>query len=222
MLVVMAWQHVYSKWIAANALGEVLGLGVAALIAVAVAQAHGLPPAEEIVVVTAAFLVIGAYEGAIVGAAQWLVLRRLLPSLRAKRWIGATMGGAVIAWMLGRVPSALADWKSVSGGVGQPAPSLPMLILLSAAAGAALGAILGVAQWLVLRGHVRRAGVWIGANVLGWAAGMPLIFVAAGLPGAHWSLLSIAALLLVTVGATGAVVGAIEGVFLRRLLGTAA
>lgn len=139
MLAAMIGRHLTRDWIAANAIGEVLGLGLAALIAIAVAQAHTLPPAEEILVVTAAFLAIGAYEGAIVGVAQWLVLRRLLPSLRAKSWIAATVTGAVVAWMLGRIPSALADWESVSGGVGQPAPSLSMIAGLSAAAGAALG-----------------------------------------------------------------------------------
>ncbi|HYK04108.1 MAG TPA: hypothetical protein VE974_20310 [Thermoanaerobaculia bacterium] len=216
----MIGRHLFRDWIAANALGEMLGLGVAALIGVAVAQAHTLPPGEEILLVSAAFLAIGAYEGAIVGAAQWLVLRRLLPSLRAKEWVWATMAGAVVAWMLGRIPSALADWESVSGGVGQPAPSLTTVVLLSAAAGAALGAILGVAQWIVLRRHVPHAGAWIAANVLAWATGMPLIFVAADLPGPHASMWSIAALLLVTVGLAGAVVGGIEGVFLRRLLGT--
>jgi hypothetical protein len=208
----------WRDWIAANALGELLGLGVAVVIAVGVAQAHTLPPAEEILIVTAAFLVIGAYEGAIAGTAQWLVLRRLLPALRAQNWIGATVAGAVIAWMLGRLPTALADWKSVSGGVGQTAPSASEIFLLSAAAGAALGLILGAAQWVVLRGHVRRAGLWIGGNALAWAAGMPLIFLAAGIPAPHTSVLEIGALVLVTVGVTGAVVGAIEGVFLRLLL----
>lgn len=217
MLAMMGERHLFRDWIAANALGEVLGLGVAALIAIAVAQAHTLAPAEEILVVTAAFLVIGAYEGAIVGAAQWLVLRRLWPSLGAKRWIAATMSGAVVAWMLGRIPSALADWESASGGVGHPAPGLMTIVLLSAAAGAALGLILGTAQWVVLRAHVRRAGWWIVANALAWAAGMPLIFIAAGLPGPHTSMLSIAALLLLTVGVAGTVVGAIEGAFLRIL-----
>ena len=212
----------WRDWIAANALGELLGLGVAVVIAVGVAQAHPLPPGEEILIVTAAFLVIGAYEGAIVGAAQWLVLRRVLPSLRARQWIVATVAGALIAWTLGRIPSALADWESVSGGAGQPAPGASTIVLLSAAAGAALGLILGAAQWVVLRGHVRRAGLWIGANALAWAAGMPLIFVAAGLPAPHTSALAIGALVLITVGVTGAVVGAIEGAFLRLLLRTAA
>jgi hypothetical protein len=221
MLRLMAGCHFFRDWIAANALGEVLGLGVAALIAVAVAQAHTLPPGEELLLVSAAFLAIGAYEGTIVGAAQWLVLRRLLPSLRAKDWVGATMAGAVVAWMLGRIPSALADWESVSGGVGQPAPRVATIVLLSAAAGAALGLILGVAQWFVLREHVRHAGMWIAANALAWAAGMPLLFIAAGIPGPHASVLSIAALLLATVGVAGAVVGAIEGAFLRLLFRTA-
>jgi len=221
MLQVMAERHLFRDWIAANALGEVLGLGVAALIAIAVAHAHTLPPGEEILLVSAAFLAIGAYEGAIVGGAQWLVLRRLLPSLRAREWVGATMAGAVVAWMLGRIPSALADWESVGGGVGQPAPSVATIVLLSAAAGAALGLILGVAQWFVLREHVRRAGLWIAANALAWAAGMPLLFIAAGIPGPHASVLSITALLVATVGAAGAVVGSIEGLFLRRLLAAA-
>lgn len=218
MLAAMSGRHLSRDWIAANAIGEMLGLGVAALIAIAVAQTHTLPPAEEILLVTAAFLAIGAYEGTVVGAAQWLVLRRLLPSLRAESWIAATVTGAVVAWMLGRLPSALADWESMSGGVGQPAPSLSVVVGLSAAAGAALGVILGAAQWFVLREHVRRAGLWIAANALAWATGMPLIFLAAGIPGPHASVASIGALLLVTVGLAGAVVGAIEAAFLRLLL----
>jgi len=218
MLAAMNGRHLSRDWIAANAIGEVLGLGLAALIAIGVAQSQALPPAAEILVVTAAFLAIGAYEGAIVGVAQWLVLRRRLPSLRAKSWIAATVMGAVVAWMLGRIPSALADWESVSGGVGQPAPSLLMIVGLSAAAGAALGVILGAAQWFVLREHVRRARMWIAANALAWAAAMPLIFIAAGIPGPHASVASIGALLLVTVGLAGAVVGAVEAAFLRLLL----
>lgn len=214
----MVERHLWRDWVAANALGEVVGLGVAVVIAIGLAQAHAIPPATEILVVTAAFLAVGAYEGAIVGAAQWLVLRRVIPSLRAKEWIGATAVGAIVAWMLGRLPSALADWKSVAGDVGQPAPSLPMVLLLSAAAGAALGLILGVAQWLVLRRYVPRAGIWIGANALAWTGGMPLIFLAAGLPSPHTSALAIGAFVMFTVAVAGAVVGAIEGAFLRLLL----
>lgn len=217
----MTERHLWRDWVAANTLGEALGLGVAFVIAIGVAQAYTIPPAAEILLGTAAFLAIGAYEGAIVGAAQWLVLRRVIPSLRARDWIGATAVGAVIAWMLGRIPSAFADWKSTSGDVVQAEPSLLMILVLSAAAGATLGVILGVAQWVVLRGHVRRAGLWIGANALAWMAGMPLIFLAAGLPSPHTSAPAIGALVMSAVAVAGAVAGAIEGVFLRLLLRTA-
>jgi hypothetical protein len=212
---ILTMGRLWTSWIAANALGELFGLGVAVVVAVAVAQSHAFAPAEGILIVTAAFLVIGAYEGAIVGAAQWLVLRRVLPDLRARSWVGATLVGAVIAWMLGRVPSALADWNGASA---QAQPSLAIILLLSTAAGAALGLILGTAQWFVLRNHVARAGVWIGANALAWAVGMPLIFLAAGIPGPHTSALAIAALALIAVGIAGAVVGAVEGAFLVRIV----
>lgn len=207
-------RHLWRDWIAANALGELLGLGLAVVVTIGAARAHALPPAAEILVVTMAFLAVGAYEGAIVGAAQWLVLRRVLPSIGGKRWIGATVVGAVIAWMLGRIPSALADF---SGG-GAVEPPLLVIVVLSSAAGAVLGSILGVAQWVVLRDHVRRAGVWIGANALAWAVAMPLIFIAAGIPSSHTPALAIGALALVAVGAAGMLVGAIEGAFLRLLL----
>jgi hypothetical protein len=97
-------------------------------------------------------------------------------------------------------------------------PSAWVILLLSSAGGAALGVILGTAQWFVLRRHVRRAGLWIGANALAWAIGMPLIFIAAGLPRAGTSTLAIAGIMLVTVAVAGAVVGAIEGPFLARLM----
>lgn len=210
----MAKPHLWRDWIAANTVGELLGLGVAALITITVARTQAVPPAAEILIVTAAFLAIGAYEGAIVGGAQWLVLRRVLPSVGGKQWIGATVVGAIVAWMLGRIPSALAD----GNGGAAAEPSLPVILVLSAAAGAVLGVILGVAQWVVLRDHVRHAGMWIGANALAWAVGMPLIFLAAGIPSAQTPALAIGALALVAIGVAGAVVGAIEGVFLRLLL----
>lgn len=212
----MGEPHLLRDWVAANTAGEILGLGVAVILALGLAQARELPPGLEILIVTGAFLVIGAYEGALVGTAQWLALRRALPGVEATSWIGATVVGAVVAWMLGRLPGALADWRA--GEVAMEPLSPAVTLLLSLAAGAALGAILGIAQWLVLRRHVQHAGTWILANAVAWMCAMPLIFFAAGLPAAHASLLSIGALVLLAVGVAGAVVGVIEGVFLRRLV----
>lgn len=214
----MSERHLWSSWIAANALGELLGLGLAGAIGIGVAQAVAIPPAAEIAIKVAAFLVIGVYEGAIVGGAQWIVLRRVLPRLDAPSWVGATIAGAVIAWMLGSIPSALA------GRAGGPAvePPLALVLLLSAAMGAVLGVILGAAQWVVLRRHARRAGRWIAANAAAWAVGMPVIFLATGIVGPQTPAIAIAALAALFVTIAGAVVGAIEGAFLVRLIGPAA
>lgn len=213
----MVEPHLLRDWIAANAAGEILGLGVAVLLAVGLAQTHTLPPGLELLIVTGAFLVIGVYEGALVGTAQWLALRRVLPRVSARSWIGATAIGATVAWILGRLPSALSDWRG--GGDGAIVTTSPsMTILLSIVAGAALGAILGAAQWFVLRRHLPRARMWIVANALAWMCAMPVIFLAAALPGEHASLPAIGALVLLAVGLAGAIVGLVEGVFLRRLI----
>jgi len=79
--------------------------------------------------------------------------------------------------------------------------------------------VLSFAQWLVLRGKVKRAGLWIPANMMAWAFGMPVIFQTMDLAfkmAAIWqSVLVVAGGLLVA----GAVVGAIHGWFLVMLAG---
>lgn len=45
--------------------------------------------------------------------------------------------------------------------------------------GAAVGALLGLAQGLVLRPHVARWPAWIWTNALGWGLGLPFTFLAA-------------------------------------------
>ena len=70
---------------------------------------------------------------------------------------------------------------------------------------------------MALRGKVERAGVWMPANMLAWAFGMPVIFWGVDMAfkmAAIWqSVLVMAGSLLVA----GAVVGAIHGAFLARL-----
>ena len=68
--------------------------------------------------------------------------------------------------------------------------------------------------------RARPARLCLGRGERAGLGGVRLIFIAAGLPGAHWLLLWMVALLLAMVGVAGAVVGVIEGAFLRRLLRT--
>ena len=87
--------------------------------------------------------------GAVIGIAQWLVLRRLVS--RAGWWILAS----TVGWAVGAAVVTL---------VFPPQPGV--------LAGAVLGAMTGLAQWFVLRRWVRQAGWWVLISALGWAIGL--------------------------------------------------
>jgi hypothetical protein len=93
----------------------------------------------------------GAASGAALGAVQWLVLRRLLLS---RSWIAATSLGMASGLAL---TLALFD-TSTTGSV----------LLLR---GVSTGVLIGLAQWVVLRGSVPRAWVWVPTIAGGWALG---------------------------------------------------
>lgn len=94
----------------------------------------------------------GAATGAVIGLAQWLVLRRRLPL--TPWWVAATAAG-------------------MSGGL-----ALSVGLLGTDTAGAALplrglvtGAGIGLAQYLALRGRAPRAPIWALVVAGGWAIG---------------------------------------------------
>ena len=99
-----------------------------------------------------------------------------------------------------------------------PEPQQWIVLLLAAGMGAVGGTVLSFAQWLAMRGKVEGAGIWIPANMLAWLCGMPVIFwgidLAFKLPALWQSVLLMAGTLFVA----GAVVGAIHGLFLIRLV----
>jgi hypothetical protein len=72
---------------------------------------------------------------------------------------------------------------------------------------------------MALRQGVRGAGLWIPANMLAWAVGMPILFWAMDAVFQKPSLLQGIPLLAGALLLTGAVVGAIHGAFLFALAG---
>jgi hypothetical protein len=86
---------------------------------------------------------------------RWRVLQ-----LR-RRWIAATSLGAAVAWSLGMLPSTLGDLDRSVGTV--VLVGIGGLILLSS---------LPVAQYFVLRDHIRRAVLWIPINMVAWLLGI--------------------------------------------------
>jgi hypothetical protein len=78
-----------------------------------------------------------------------------------RRWIAATSVGAAVAWSLGMLPSTLGGLNWTVGTV--VLVGIGGLILLSS---------LPLAQYFVLRDHVRRALLWIPINMVAWLLGI--------------------------------------------------
>lgn len=89
----------------------------------------------------------GVLFGAVVGVAQWLVLRRHIP--RAGWWVLASTVGWFVALNVSGALDRVLDWTLwyISGAVG--------------------GMAVGAAQWLVLRRRVARAGWWMLPTIAG-------------------------------------------------------
>lgn len=82
------------QWVAATAVGLVVGVNAGFTLNVIVAGSAGTDAALVVYVVT-----LGVLVGAAVGSLQWLVLRRRFDD--ASRWIVASMAGWVAGWFIG-------------------------------------------------------------------------------------------------------------------------
>jgi hypothetical protein len=179
---------------------------------------QGSPTVTSILSSFAVAVFSGIVEATIVGLAQWWAMHPWFPSIKRFSWWLATLVGALIAYVLGYLPSMLMDMGASASQTAAPVePPQWIILLLAAGMGLVGGLMLSFAQWLVLRGKAKRAGLWIPANMLAWAFGMPLIFwgidQAFKMSEVWQSVLLMAGILLIT----GAVVGAIEGLFLVRM-----
>ena len=204
----------WSRWTIANGLAELVGLGATfATIGLLVSRID----TGRITGILLSFgiaIASGAIEATLVGLAQWWVMHVWFPKIGRLAWWRATLIGALLGYVLGYLPSTLMSMGETATQTPQAEPPQWVTLLLAAGLGAAAGAVLSFAQWLVLRGQVKRAGLWIPANMLAWACGMPVIFWGMDLAfkmSAVWqSVLVVGAAIFVA----GLVVGAIHGRFL--------
>ncbi|HEX4945036.1 MAG TPA: hypothetical protein VFZ34_00040 [Blastocatellia bacterium] len=215
-----AWNwSLWRRWIIANALGELLGLGFVAALAGAVVWRFGEPRTSlAVLLMTALMILLGACEGLLIGGAQWWAVHPFLRVLPRQEWMKATTLGAVLAWGLGMIPSTLLALQETTIATPPAEISDTAKYVLAALMGLALGLTLGVPQWLVLRQYVRHAAWWIGANAVAWAVGMPLVFVAASSVTAGTSVWLVVLWITMTLLIAGAVVGALHGIALAWLL----
>lgn len=153
----------------ANAAGELIGLGTVALAGWVFVSYLG---AEENLLqhslFAAVMILFGACEGAVVGAAQaWLLVPRV-PGLQKGEWVGATALGALVAWILGLLPSTLMAAAAEPSGQTFPEPGAATVYRLAALLGAEVGLILALFQWRVLRHRLAGAGGWLAVGGIGY------------------------------------------------------
>jgi magnesium-transporting ATPase (P-type) len=215
----MSKKQLWSRWTLANALSELIGLGLTFAITGLFFASLGEQNSVGSMLLSFVVAVLsGAVEATIVGLAQWWAMRPWFPSIERFAWWRGTLIGALIAYVLGYLPSTLMSMSEATASTAPVAePAQWIVLLLAAGMGAVGGAVLSFAQWLVMRGKVQGAGLWIPANMLAWLFGMPVIFWGIDLAFKMSSFWKSVVVMAGALFAAGAVVGAIHGLFLMRL-----
>lgn len=206
---ISARKQLWRRWVVAFTAGELVGFGVPVLGAAAgLALTQSLDPSTRALALYLIAVIGGLGEGAVLAWFQLRVLKPWLPALDPRRWLCATAIAAACAWACGMLAPTLDDLYGLSAAT-QIAIWIPasIIILLS----------IGSAQAWALAGVVERHRRWIGANVLGWLAGLPWTFVLPALlppeaPAAAWITTFVLAGALM-----GATAGTVTGGFLVRL-----
>lgn len=215
----MSKNRLWTRWTLANAISEMIGLGLTFLITGLVfSRLDGLGTLTSILLTFVFAVASGAVEATFVGLAQWWAMRPWFPSIGRFAWWRGTLIGALIAYVLGYLPSTLMEIGEATASSAPVAePPQWVVLLLAAGLGFVGGAVLSFAQWLVMRGKVRKAGLWIPANMLAWTFGMPVIFWGIDMAFKMSAIWKSVLLMAGTLFLAGAVVGGIHGLFLVRL-----
>lgn len=197
-----SWK-LWEWWLLATVVGTIVAVGIVVL-GSAIAMNFG--PVSTVFILH----LIGALEGLVLGFTQWLVLRQYIKHIGV--WIIATGIASLIVWIIGVkfiVLLALISFNNTMATTTTLALRQAVFGL-----GAWVGAVLGIAQWFVLRRHVRRGVGWVLANSLAWGLGLLVAFM-----GVTWVkpgefTIETAMVHIATGVATGAIVGAITGIAL--------
>ncbi len=134
-----------------------------------------------------AYAASGAILGGAVGIAQWLVLRRQIPNAwpLAGYWVLGSAAAYAIGLSIGFSP------RGVLRALGWTAPNRLVALFLAVSA---LGALVGMIQWLALRTRLPRSGWWVLASAVGATLGLAAGEAAGGLGGVALNIAVLAAI----------------------------
>lgn len=204
----MRWRF-WRRWTVITTLGELLGFAAPAVVGALLAPEVAEAASRSVSVWFAlAMMAAGGVEGAVLGAAQALVLRSGLPELPLGSWIGRTALGAAAAWAMGMTPSTMVDVGFGARAAMAAGIALTPALLVS----------IGVMQWTVLRKRLPKAGWWIPATAGAWLCGLAVVFAAMALVDERTPRGSVIAVSVLGGLGMGAVAAAISGLAMARLL----
>jgi len=179
----------FRHWVALCALAEALGISVAVLWYAAVDGAFPDPQGTLTRVVTWLGLSAAAIpEGIALGGLQSIGVRWFLPGISRLRWVAATMCVGWLGWAVG-------TWFPVfmpfDGDTNTAAvePDILQVLAFTTSFGVCAGALIGGAQSLVMPRKIGNSDrtpwwrsirwIWVLAHSVGWAVGLPCIYIAA-------------------------------------------
>lgn len=156
------------KWIAANFIAELFYLGIIAFVCTRFPNYDNQN--SQIVLI-----LLGFFQGVILGVAQWLVLRRYLRN--SIWWVLATIIGCFFGWLLVLFVSAIAlftmavtqkELDSITAFLG--------VIWLATAVGILIGLPQGLVLLTSLKVKFHKAVWWMNVNALAWILRFLLVF----------------------------------------------
>jgi hypothetical protein len=96
-------------------------------------------------------------------------------------------------------------------------PQAMLMMVMAAGMGLVAGLVLGFPQWRVLRRYVERGWLWLLANSMAWAMGIPVIFAGVDLAQRSGTIGGAILAMAGALAAAGLSVGAIHGPILVKL-----
>ncbi|MDX6357031.1 MAG: hypothetical protein QOH37_85 [Nocardioidaceae bacterium] len=189
-------------WMTACAAAEAVGMTAAS--AAALVSNHVGQSDRGRLTALAVIVAGGLVEGVALGCAQAWLMRPVLGG-RSRAWFLVTLAFAGLGWAAASAPAAL------SGDESGTSPALGLVLVGAAGLGLVMGAILGVAQSVTLRGRVAHPWRWASISSAAWLPTMVVIFAGATAPSAGWHVYQTVPLGTATGLVGGAVLGLVCG-----------
>jgi hypothetical protein len=168
-------ERFWHRWILSYSLGELLGIGAAAIIARFFYMAYShLDETRSTTLNVFVLIAAGTSEGLIIGYVQWKSLSRVIRSFKLTPWIVTTTVASILGWFLILPPAVLIIFFFARLSTHDQYTS----ILSALIAGSAFGGLIGITQFFIIRKFFTNALIWILANSISWSLSFLILYFA--------------------------------------------